>query len=233
MSDDPSQPSPFLRSYGRRRGRKLSENRMRTLDGGLARWSVPPGDAPLDRRTLFARPLDALWLEIGFGGGEHLAAQAAANPDVGLIGCEPFVDGVAALCARLDAAGRDNVRIWPDDARPLIARLPDGSVARAFILFPDPWPKARHHKRRLIQADFLDLLARVLAPGAELRVATDDPAYLEHIVAVFAAHPAFALPAGAEGRRPADAPETRYEAKARAAGRSGTYLRYRRLAPSA
>ena len=230
MSDDPQQPA-YLRSYGRRRGRKLSENRSRTLGSGLARWAValPPGDAPLDWRALFARPVEALWLEIGFGGGEHLAAQAAANPAVGFIGCEPFVDGVAALCARLAAAGADNVRIWPDDARALIARLPDGGVARAFILFPDPWPKARHHKRRLIQAELLDLLARVLAPGAELRVATDDADYLEHILAAFAAHRAFALPEGARGGRPADAPETRYEAKARAAGRVGTYLRYRRV----
>ncbi len=212
----------FLRSYGRRRGRKLSETRARTLDAGLARFALRlPADGALDWRAVFPAAR-ALWLEIGFGGGEHLAAQAAAHRDVGFIGCEPFIDGLAALCARIVALGLDNVRIWPEDARAVVARLPDGAVARAFILFPDPWPKARHHKRRLIQPAFLDALARVMAPGAALRVATDDADYLEHIRAVLPPHPAFAL--RAEGARPADAPETRYEAKARAAGRVPVYL---------
>jgi tRNA (guanine-N7-)-methyltransferase len=229
--DDPERlpgAPQYLRSYGRRRGRKLSGTRARTLDAGLARFALQlPEDGALDWRAAFARPLRELWLEIGFGGGEHLVAQAAAHPDVGFIGCEPFIDGLAALCARVDALGLDNVRIWPDDARAVLARLPDGAVARAFILFPDPWPKARHHKRRLIQPAFLDALARVLAPGAALRVATDDAAYLEHILAVLPPHPAFAL--RAQGARPADAPETRYEAKARAAGRTPVYLQLERV----
>ena len=228
MSEDAPE---FLRSYGRRRGRKLSETRARTLDSGLARFALRlPDDGTLDWRALFpaarAPSLQALWLEIGFGGGEHLAAQAAAHRDIGFIGCEPFIDGLAALCARIESLGLDNVRIWPEDAREVVARLPDGAVSRAFILFPDPWPKARHHKRRLIQPAFLDALARVLAPAAELRVATDDVAYLEHILEVLPPHPAFAL--RAKGERPADAPETRYEAKARAAGRAPVYLQFER-----
>jgi tRNA (guanine-N7-)-methyltransferase len=216
----------FLRSYGRRRGRKLSETRARTLDTGLKHFALQlPENGTLDWRALFPAA-NALWLEIGFGGGEHLAAQAAAHRDIGFIGCEPFIDGLAALCARIAALGLDNVRIWPEDARAVVARLPDGTVSRAFILFPDPWPKARHHKRRLIQPAFLDALARVLAPGAGLRVATDDVAYLEHILEVLPPHPAFAL--RAQGERPADAPETRYEAKARAAGRTPVYLQFER-----
>jgi tRNA (guanine-N7-)-methyltransferase len=219
----------FLRSYGRRRGRKLSATRAQTLDAGLARFALQlPQEGALDWRACFqgAQALRALWLEIGFGGGEHLAAQAAAHPDVGFIGCEPFIDGLAALCARIAALGLDNIRIWPEDARDVVARLADRALARAFILFPDPWPKARHHKRRLIQPAFLDALARVLAPGAELRLATDDPAYLASILEVVPPHPAFAL--RAQGKRPADAPETRYEAKARAAGRVPVYLRFER-----
>jgi tRNA (guanine-N7-)-methyltransferase len=216
----------YLRSYGRRRGRKLSETRARTLDAGLARFALHlPDEGLLDWRACFPN-LRELWLEIGFGGGEHLAAQAAAHPDVAFIGCEPFIDGLAALCARIAAQGSDNIRIWPEDARAVVARLPDRAVARAFILFPDPWPKARHHKRRLIQPAFLDALARVLARGAALRVATDDAAYLEHILEVLPPHPAFAL--RAKGDRPADAPETRYEAKARAAGRTPVYLQFER-----
>jgi len=216
----------FLRSYGRRRGRKLSETRARTLDAGLARFALQlPQDGALAWHACFPAAR-ALWLEIGFGGGEHLAAQAAVHRDIGFIGCEPFIDGLAALCARIAALGLDNVRIWPEDARDVVARLPDGAVARTFILFPDPWPKARHHKRRLIQPAFLDAVARVMAPGAELRVATDDADYLAHIREVLPPHPAFAL--RAQGERPADAPETRYEAKARAAGRQPVYLRFER-----
>src|SRR5262249_2140393 len=147
--------------------------------------------------------------------------------DVGFIGCEPFIDGLAALCARIDASRLDNVRIWPEDARVVVARLPDGAVSRAFVLFPDPWPKARHHKRRLIQPAFLDALGGVRAPGAALGAATDDAAYPEHTLEVLPPHPAFAL--RARGERPADAPETRYEAKARAAGRTPVYLQFERV----
>src|SRR5262249_55640334 len=187
--DDADQAPEFLRSYGRRRGRKLSETRARALDAGLKDFALQlPENGTLDWRALVPTARE-LWLEIGFGGGEHLAFQAAAHRDVGFIGCEPFIDGLAALCARIAAQGLDNIRIWPEDARHLVARLADRAVARAFILFPDPWPKARHHKRRLIQPGFLDALARVLAPGAAFRVATDDVAYLEHILEVLPPHP--------------------------------------------
>ena len=202
---------------------------MRLLKELLPHLCVDLTSSVSDLRALFGGHASSCWLEIGFGSGRHLVRTAAENPNVGFIGCEPFIDGLAALCARIAALGLDNVRIWPEDARAVVARLADRAVARAFILFPDPWPKARHHKRRLIQPAFLDALARVLAPGAELRVATDDVAYLEHILEVLPPHPAFAL--RAQGERPADAPETRYEAKARAAGRTPVYLQFERRAP--
>lgn len=215
--------------HGRRRGRRLRVARSRALESGLARFAIAAGEGPLDPATLFGRPIDALWLEIGFGGGEHLAWQARENPGVGLIGCEPFIDGVASLLVAVEAAGLDNVRVLPDDVRGLLPRLPAASVARAFILFPDPWPKTRHHKRRIIQPGFLDALARVLAPGAELRVGTDDPDYLTHILCCLAARADFRWRARAARdwtERPADWPQTRYEAKAIAAGRPCTFLRY-------
>ncbi len=154
------------RLYGRRRGPRLRAGRQALMDRLLPelRIDVPADAAPgaIDPRALFAAPMDQVWLEIGFGGGEHLAAQAAAHPGIGFIGCEPFVNGVARLIARIDEAGLANIRLHPDDARPLLAALPDACVGRVFILFPDPWPKARHHKRRLVTTALLDALARVM-----------------------------------------------------------------------
>ena len=169
---------------------------------------------------------------MGFGGGEHMLAQAEAEPGVNLLGCEPFVNGVAMCVADLDRRGIDNVRIHPGDARDLMEVMPEGSADRAFLLYPDPWPKTRHHKRRFMNPEGLDLFARVLKPGAELRVATDIEDYVRHSLAVAAAHPAFEWTA----ERPADwrAPwegwhRTRYEAKAVREGRTPHYLIFRRL----
>jgi len=126
-----------------------------------------------------------LVLEIGFGGGEHLVAQADAHPDARFIGVEPFLNGVASCLRHIEESGVTNIRLHQGDARDVIARLPDASLDLAYILFPDPWPKTRHHKRRLIQPEFLDQLARVMKPRAELRFATDWAQYaawtLEHI----------------------------------------------------
>ncbi len=172
-----------------------------------------------------------IWLEVGFGGGEHLAAQAALNPDIGFIGCEPYLNGIAALLAQIEQQALGNIRIHDDDALALIAALSAGSVGRVFVLFPDPWPKARHAKRRFICAEALDQLARVMVDGAELRLASDDAGYVRWTLSQIWAHGAFAwLAEGpADWRtRPSDWPETRYEAKARQAGRSSTYLRFRR-----
>ena len=207
--------------YGRRKGRKLKGGRKTALATLLPVLAIPEGDAPLDPAGLFGAPVADIWLEIGFGAGEHLVAQAAAHPGIGCIGAEPFENGVAALLVHIQAAGLANIRVFADDARLLIARLPDASIGRLFVLFPDPWPKARHHKRRVIGPSTIPQFARILKPGAELRFASDDAGYVAWVEAHMAAAPEFAALTRARG---ADWPETRYEAKARAAGRACAYL---------
>ena len=220
--------------YGRRHGHRLRAGRARLLAERLPGLSIEApatGEPPLDPVTLFAPEIRAVWLEIGFGAGEHLAAQAAAHPETGIIGCEPFVNGVAALLSQIDDQGLTNVRIYPDDTMGLIGGLAEASLARSFILFPDPWPKRRHHKRRLVQGPLLDTLARLLIDGAELRLATDHPGYARWMVDRSRRHPAFAWTARRADDwrvRPNDWPETRYEAKARAAGRNVMFLTFRR-----
>ena len=173
-----------------------------------------------------------VWLEVGFGAGEHLAWQSQAHPDVGIIGAEPYVAGMAKLLARVADKDLRNIRLYTEDVRDVIAAAPDAAFARVFILFPDPWPKTRHHKRRFIQMGTLDELARVMKRGAELRFATDDAGYLGWALERLCAHPAFRWMAesAADGRaRPPDWPETRYEAKALKAGRKCSYLRFMRV----
>jgi tRNA (guanine-N7-)-methyltransferase len=187
-----------------------------------------PAEGTLDPRGLFEAPVQAVWVEIGFGGGEHLLAQATAHPEVGLIGVEPFLGGVARLLAEAGARGLGNVRVLVDDARLLLAALPDASIGRLFVLFPDPWPKLRHHKRRIVNPATLALMARVLAPHAELRLATDDPDYAAAMEAALAGEPRLTFSRLPE--RPADWPGTRYEAKALAAGRAPVWLRAERCA---
>jgi tRNA (guanine-N7-)-methyltransferase len=169
--------------------------------------------------------------ELGFGGGEHLAAEAAAHPEQGFLGVEPFLAGVARLLAGIEARGLDNVRILVDDARLLLAALPDACLARIDVLFPDPWPKARHHKRRIVAPATLAEMARVLVPGGELRLATDDPGYARWMLAAILGEPRLEWLAerAADWRTPwPDRPVTRYEAKAAAAGRRPFYFRCRR-----
>ena len=220
--------------HGRRRGRPLRTGQRALYGTLLPRIALAlPAASPLDPWRLFDPPARDVWIEIGFGGGEHLAAQAAAHPDIGLIGCEVYENGIAKLLAETRRAGLGNVRILADDARLLLAALPGASVGRAFILFPDPWPKQRHHKRRIVCPATLDQLARVLRDGAELRLATDDAGYLRWMLDHVIRHPAFSWIADgpADWRcRPADWPATRYEAKALAAGRRPYFLRFRRRA---
>lgn len=182
---------------------------------------------------LFASPVKEVWLEVGFGGGEHLAAQAAVHPDIGFIGGEPFINGVAHLLIQVEALGLEgNIRIVPDDVRPLLDALPDASIHRAFVLFADPWPKKRHHERRFIGPGNLDRLARILADGAELRLASDDPGLVRWMLWHTWRHPAFRwLVEGPEDwrQRPADQAPTRYEEKAREAGRVPVFLRFSRV----
>ena len=223
-----------LRSYGRRRGRKLSDRQATLLRDVLPRVAVdlsaPLGSAPGGRLDEGESPgARQTFLEIGFGGGEHLVWQATRNPNVTLIGCEPFEDGVVKVLARIEDRALGNIRIHMGDAREVLRALPDASIARAFILFPDPWPKRKHQKRRLVNAQTLAHLARVLKPGAELRFGTDIGDYARSLLEAFPSEPRFRwLAEGpADWRvRPDDWPETRYEAKAAAAGRRRYYFRF-------
>jgi len=190
-----------------------------------------PEDGPLDARGLFGddRPL---WLEIGFGAGEHLASQASAHPETGLIGCEPFLNGVVGALGHIRDGGLANVRLHMGDALDVLDRLPPASLARAFLLHPDPWPKQRHARRRFVNSGPLDLLAERLQPGAELRIGTDHPIYLRWALMQMARCRDFVWQAATPGdwqQRPADWPQTRYEAKARRLGHEVWYLRYRRV----
>lgn len=190
-----------------------------------------PAFGEVDPAPLFAGSPRSLWLEIGFGAGEHLAAQAETHRDIGFIGCEVFENGIAKLIARIARSQLANIRLFVDDARVLIAALPPASIGRVFILFPDPWPKARHHKRRIVSTETLDQLVRIMAGGAELRLATDDRGYFSWMLERVTSHPGFEWLARrpADWRdRPPDWPLTRYEEKARAAGRSPLFLRARR-----
>lgn len=227
-------PDRLIHSYGRRRGRPLRATRAALMDDVLPRLAIPApaAGAELDPRSLFVPPPTEVWLEIGFGGGEHLAAQADAHPGIGLIGAEPYINGIAGLLKHVQDGGLTNIRLWPDDIRLLLPALPAGSISRVFILFPDPWPKMRHHKRRLIAPALLDALARIMVPDGELRFATDDPGYRDWALERLDAHPAFVrLTAGPEEWtvRPADWPGTRYEAKG-LAGHPPAFLRFRRRA---
>ena len=208
----------------------MREGRRLLAESLLPRLAITlPKKGPLDPKTLFPAPPASVWLEIGFGAGEHLAAQAEQHPRVGFIGCEVFENGVARLLGEIARRELDNIRIFADDARLLLDCLKPASIGRVFILFPDPWPKQRHHKRRLVAPATLDRLAGVMQLGAELRLATDDRGYLAWMLEHAAAHPDFVWTA----RRPADWrertpdwPATRYEEKARAAGRSPAFLRF-------
>ena len=212
-------PDAPVRSFGRRHGRKLRPGRQGLLARNLPELAVPlpPEGGRLDPAGLFPGPMDAYWLEIGFGAGEHLAWQAARHPRVGMIGCEPFVNGVSSLLRRIETDRLDNIRIHPDDARPLIDALPDASIGRCFLLFPDPWPKTRHHRRRFVQPHSLDAVARVLADDAEFRLASDDAGLVDWMLFQLRRHGAFRWTArcAADWRdRPDDWPRTRYESKA-------------------
>lgn len=223
------------RIFGRRRGKPLSPARQALIDRLMPSLSitVADDDRDLDPRQWFSPDLEAVWLEVGFGKGEHLAWQAAENTSVGIIGCEPYETGAAGLFAETEARGLTNVRYFADDAAFLLHRLAPASLDRVFLLFPDPWPKNRHHKRRFVSPANLDLLARAMIDGAELRIATDHAGYLEWILRHMIARSDFEWlaeqPADWRTRTP-DWPQTRYEAKALETGLQPAYLRFRRLA---
>jgi tRNA (guanine-N7-)-methyltransferase len=275
MNDSPDRKRKL---YGRRKGPKLSAHQQQLLDRLLPQLQVklragadpnayfsPPPCGEVDPRSgSGGEPLQDIWLEIGFGGGEHLFWQAQHHPKVGIIGAEPFVNGVVKLLSKVvsqgppsvslalrsssppppqagedmpslaypppftgevdssersddESGGGNNIRIHTGDAREVIESLPDASLGRVFILFPDPWPKTRHHKRRFVQMEMLDELSRVMKPGAELRFASDDAGYVEWTLERVLAHPSFewtATRAADWKSRPSDWPPTRYEVKA-------------------
>jgi tRNA (guanine-N7-)-methyltransferase len=219
-----------LRSYGRRRGRKLSARKASLLTGGLERLSLGLSEAPPEGglAALFRQQTQETWLEIGFGAGEHLIWQAEHNPQAGIIGAEPYVNGVVAAVSAMEARGLlERVRLHADDVRPLLEWLPPASLSRAFMLFPDPWPKKRHRARRLFAPPLLDMMARLLKAGSEFRFASDIADYAEDAIAHAEAHPDFDLSltftSANRGTLP-DWPITRYETKAMREGRSSTFI---------
>jgi tRNA (guanine-N7-)-methyltransferase len=218
--------------YGRRRGRALSPLQRARKEALLPRLAIAlPSAGRLDGRALFPFCPERVALEIGFGGGEHLAALAERQRDEGFIGCEVFEGGIVRLLGEIERKNLVNIRLFVDDARLLLRALEPSSVDRAFLLFPDPWPKRRHHKRRVLSPETLDLLAEIMRQGAELRIATDDPPYLRAILELAMGHPCFLWLASGPSdwrSRPADWPPTRYEEKARTAGRTPFFLRFLR-----
>jgi tRNA (guanine-N7-)-methyltransferase len=225
---------PPDRLYGRSRGHKLRPRQEALLAVTLPRIALGEANAA-DPKQAFSGFADrALWLEVGFGGGEHALAQIRGNPDVDLIACEVFENGICSLLSALVPEGQEvaaplpaNLRLWTDDARVLLRALPDACLDRLFLLFPDPWPKARHAKRRFVHPAVLPLLARVLKPGGVWRVASDDPTHQAWVRDVMSAQTFFDTPAPAT-KRPDEWPSTRYEAKALLAGRTPLYWTFRR-----
>jgi len=237
-TEKPNHPpgAPWRNFYGRFKGKTLKPSQQKYLDEDLAalspgrvNWEENPKRVPLDLVERFgARPI---WLEIGFGGGEHLVHQASENPEVAIIGAEPYINGVAMLLGKIRRAGVENLAVYPGDARDLMDVLPEGSIDRAFLLYPDPWPKKRHHRRRFVTQEHLEPLARVLAPGAFFRVATDIPDYVRQALEEM---PKAGFQWLAEGPSDWGAPwgdwiSTRYEEKALREGRVPHYLTFQRL----
>lgn len=235
MTDKHPSGAPWRNFYGRFKGKSLRPKQevylqedLEALSPGAIGWDVNPDRTRIDPATLFGGK--DVWLEIGFGGGEHLVHQAATYPEIGIIGCEPYINGVAMLLGKIRAAGVDNLRVHPGDVRDMFDVLPDASISKAFLLYPDPWPKARHHRRRFVTPEHLEPLARVLKPGAEFRVATDIADYVRQTLEQV---PQFGFDWLAEGsndwRRPwSDWISTRYEQKAIREGRPQHYLTFRK-----
>lgn len=223
----------LLRSYGRRKGHRLSPHKTRLMAELLPALRLDLSQAcPADLRTLFPATVGAVWLEIGFGGGEHLIWQAEANPAIGLIGCEPFINGVASVLSKAAAKGLENIRLHDGDVRAVLEWLPEAGIERVFMLFPDPWPKKRHQKRRLLNTETAAQIARVLKPGGEFRFASDNADYQAEALSVLDRDGRFdwqAKTAADWRERPDDWPQTRYEAKAVQAGRKCAYLRFLRV----
>ena len=230
MSHKPaSDPTTMRRLYGRLKGKKLRDGQQQLVETLLPRVSVPV-NGPVTARHLFGKDCP-LHLEIGFGSGEHMAARADMLPDHGFIGCEPFLNGVVGALMHIDDLHLGNIRLHMGDAIDVLERLPDASLTFAYLLHPDPWPKARHAKRRFMNHGPLDLIAAKLKPGGEFRFGTDHPVYVAHAMMVMRQRSEFDwLCDGPKDflTRPGGWSETRYETKARKQGHEVWYFRYRR-----
>ena len=218
--------------YGRRRGHKLRPNRQTLIDNLLPDLRIePPESGALDLEAAFSNPVREIWLEVGFGGGEHLAAQAQAHPDIGFIGCEPFINGIASLLSLIDRDGLTNVRIFDDDARKLFQVMPDAVLGRVFALYTDPWPKKRHHRRRFISGDTVETLVRLMKDNAQLRLASDHMGYVAWMLEHLSGRRELQWQARSKrdwSEPPSDWIETRYEKKAKAKDLSPAYLCFTR-----
>ena len=216
---------------GRRKGKKLRSHQAGLIENLLPSLKLDV-NAPLsDAQELFAHRPDTICLEIGFGGGEHLAVQAVCFPRTGFLGCEPFVNGAAKLLAEIDSQHLKNIRLHVGDAGELIDQLPPASIGMVYLLYPDPWPKRRQRKRRFVSSDMLRRLARIMSQGGQLRFATDIDDYAGWVLARISACPEFEwTPASSlDWLEPWPAwPGTRYEAKAVTQGRPRSYLTFHR-----
>jgi tRNA (guanine-N7-)-methyltransferase len=217
--------------FGRRKGHPLRPRQAALFATLLPRLALDLSAPPGDLRTLFPSPVDDVRLEIGFGGGEHLVAEAATHPRTGFIGIEPFVNGMAKALASIAEQRLTNIRLHHGDATDILAWLPPSSLARVDLLYPDPWPKRRHWKRRFVQDDSVAAVAHILAPGGEFRFATDMPDYAAWTLQRLIRSGAFTWTAerADDWRKPWPSfSETRYEAKAKREGRVPCYLTFRR-----
>jgi len=224
---------PARAFFGRRKGHALKPRQAALFDTLLPRIAIDLAKpAPADLRVLFTNTADEVRLEIGFGGAEHLIAQAQAHPTIGFIGTDAFINGVAKALVAVDAHRLSNVRLYFGDASELLDWLPEGALARIDLLYPDPWPKRRHWKRRFIQDESLERLARILKPGGELRFATDIADYAAYALTRVLRSNDFVWTAeqASDWREPwPDFSGTRYEAKAQREGRAPAYFFFRRV----
>ena len=225
-------PAERRNFYGRVHGKTLRQSQKTYLDEDLDRLSLPgvtleenPARATLDLERFHGKPL---WLEIGFGGGEHLVHMAASYPQVEIIGCEPFVNGIAMLLGKIRQAEVQNLCLHPGDVRDLFDVLPAGCLSKVFLNYPDPWPKARHHRRRFVTPEYLHPLARAMQPGSELRVATDIPDYVRQTLEEVPPAGFDLVHEAGPGGAWEDWLSTRYEQKALREGRAPHYLTFRR-----
>ncbi|WP_435141422.1 tRNA (guanine(46)-N(7))-methyltransferase TrmB [Pseudopelagicola sp. nBUS_19] len=228
--------APWRNFYGRFKGKGLRKSQETWLNEDLAGlcpgavdWVSNPNRDKIDLNALFGDR--EVWLEIGFGGGEHMVQQANLNPEIGFIGCEPYINGVAMLLGKIRDARAENVRVYPGDVRDIFDVLPDQSISRAFLLYPDPWPKRRHHRRRFVTEEHLAPLVRILKQRAILRVATDIPDYVRQTLEQVPKHGFdWLAKTPSDWRKPwNDWVSTRYEQKALREGRTPYYLTFRKV----